>query len=838
MGYVLPGGVESVHIVTVPGVQLFPPDGSVSTTPDFVSGAVVEKNILILNTEQQVLIVGQPEVQSKTQLVIAGFYPTLASAQVHHKELHQGKNQITRLAVDPFSGFEDTSHDWGVRWSQCFSVMPGMYSGQMRSVVQFLLGVGRRPYKKSVYDSKPFKTKVTAPTDVNYLQQVRANGLQIHYDFRFLRTHGIVSAADGRLWLVEISQAKGILAMPLPLEEITTTPEFYKRTQDAGDTDAQRVIEAYGGFPSGEYFPPPEMLQAYIRAGRVLQLLPAASLAEFYACGMYSSAMGWAFNSRGTEAHNTAYYFHDDHIQRGVHYAIQMHIGASTIVPTDSRAKALKGAFARLSNDDRFKGTFEANMWKLDHMSKAALDSYQASVVGKALDLKYIALDQLVVGAIASGSASCAKLSEGKIFWPTRRGQPQVKYPEPLLGYLLSHDMRPEIGASAHDKGAARCDTIMHVFFAQDELKWAKVFNDQRTYGDATFTGDNVGDSPTNTWDYDFEYNYLPAGNFERHQSRGPYGIPAMIYTSDFDDRRTLGTIETNYIFKRKSLGYYEILSFAEGAGDRSANPGTFMDDRVDPPVPGGDAQKSGWRNKWFQWDSWEHEVDTPQLRAAVAVPFFDREAMYYAKFEANAQVIDRVISNRVLFTDPNVVRLETIYTDDGRFDHTEVADQHRIRGSAYTDNYHRDWYDEISSFMDEGEWLANGSNFTAACTKANIPPVNHWSRATTTVTGGAGTNTIQFVSSVIPQPMLVKTQTRTDIDAGLWEPFWYIPSPDPDTDLTAYIAETPNCLGDAEIVIYQKDINDTSGSNGVLGVGPPGVDLTKTIPTFVGVLN
>jgi hypothetical protein len=835
MGYVLPGGIEAVHVVTVPGVQLTSSDSFKSITPDFVSGAVIEKRI----------------VKRDVQRVIQGFFPTIASARVHNKELHLGKNSIPRLAVDPFPGFEDITIDWssnGIEWSQYFSVMPGLYSGKMRGVVQFLLGVGKRPYKTSVYDPIKFKGKQPTATDKSFLSDIAVNGMRVGYDFRFLRTHGITTAADGKLWVVEVSASRGILAMPLPIDPITAQPEFARKVAELGDTDAQTVLDTYGGFPSGEYMPSSdEALQAYIRAGRVIRLASASDLAPFYACEMYSSSMGWAFSLSGTQAHNTAYYYHADNVQRGVHYAINMQIGSTRLAPQDSSAEQLKGSFSKLSTDPRFAKTFEANMWKIDHMAKTELLTFTTLTAGKPLDQKYITLDQTVLSPLATGSASVGKMGEGKIYWPTVRC-PQIKFPEPILGYLLSHDMRAA-GANTEQHTPSRIDTVMHVFFAGEELKWARFFSDRNTLSDsATLSGYDE------RFGTDFDVDYLPAGDLFRESARGPFGIPSMFYTNDFDDRRVLGTQHKTIHYKRRDLGYYEIIGDRDGPGNEESifsntwfpNPGPGHlaggDVILDPPIGvnwGTDGNDTlGWRNKWFSWESFQHTDFLPLLDGAIAVPFFDREAMYYAHFEGSDSQQDTYTYDRMSLTDPNVVHCRY----NGRFDDPRIVVDNRFVEdvSAYPGGPY--WYGAVSAFADNGQWIGEGANFTEIATKY-APSTGSFHKQNTIDTPGVGTHTVYLISSALPQALMVNRKVRSDIDPHQWKLPWYVPSPDPDTGITAYIAETPSCLGQADLIVYMKDIPGGSatpvGTNiGTVGEAPPGADFSNGIPTIIGVIN
>lgn len=136
-------------------------------------------------------------------------------------------------------------------------VRPGLYSGTMRAVIQYMLGA-----------ASPIK-----------------------FDYHHGCTHGIanVPGRDGPVpWVVEISAAQGVLACRLKLCQ---RPGKYS---------------ALGYTPLGADLPcAPGALDALIASGRVVRLLSAAQMAPFYAFSAVFSECGWAFSYTGLEAQNT-----------------------------------------------------------------------------------------------------------------------------------------------------------------------------------------------------------------------------------------------------------------------------------------------------------------------------------------------------------------------------------------------------------------------------------------------------------------------------------------------------------------------------------------------------
>lgn len=185
-----------------------------------------------------------------------------------------------RLAVQ-------THPSLGVTDSQNKYLAGSMYSGAMAQAVQLILGYGK---------------------------------VKVRYDYHWRRCHGITKAADDALWLVEISQDRGVLAMPLPT---------FKGTEKL-KTSKQDVIsegsKKFNGLPSGHTFPVDAALNDAITAGNVLQIKSAEDMAAYFSNSPFSEALGWSFNNDGTEAHNTCYRELGGEVT-SYHYKLTLQIG-------------------------------------------------------------------------------------------------------------------------------------------------------------------------------------------------------------------------------------------------------------------------------------------------------------------------------------------------------------------------------------------------------------------------------------------------------------------------------------------------------------------------------
>lgn len=139
-------------------------------------------------------------------------------------------------------------------------IRPGMYSGTMRSVVQYMLGAK----------------------------------VPIKFGYHFSCTHGImkVPSKSGKIvpWVIEISTQFGVLATKL---------NVCRQTKNKS---------ALGYVPLGAMLPcaSAEVLERLIKKGLVIQLLPASALTQFSSKGGIFSECGWAFSYTGLEAQNTA----------------------------------------------------------------------------------------------------------------------------------------------------------------------------------------------------------------------------------------------------------------------------------------------------------------------------------------------------------------------------------------------------------------------------------------------------------------------------------------------------------------------------------------------------
>jgi hypothetical protein len=224
------------------------------------------------------------EVDAGGRNVLSTFRPTLNCAQAY--SLPRTYESYRKLAVNHYR-----------------TIKPSMFSGAMKRVVGAQLGLG------IFSDTSPLYLTGTRP-----LRPTRA--MTISYRSEFARVHGLVPYGPQQHWLVEIDQDRGIHAMPLPLLSNTMTAHYRALKFGIGDHDTVRVLDEFGGLPSGENFPDDDdALAAYVDSGHIIKIADVSELDEFYhedpTYGVPSEPMGplvgWAFNPVSPQAANVVY---------------------------------------------------------------------------------------------------------------------------------------------------------------------------------------------------------------------------------------------------------------------------------------------------------------------------------------------------------------------------------------------------------------------------------------------------------------------------------------------------------------------------------------------------
>lgn len=652
------GNLNACHIVASPGVRKLPRlVVDVERQPDFLSGWV--QTGIIEEDDPPPLPPNQPKIK-----VLNGMFPTQQTADLQNafkavtgaQELSANtKNRVQRLAIEPWSQMSELrAKPPSTRiYSQYTILKPTMYSGLMRACVQGLMGFGKQN-KRSIYstieaahyeeDEDP-PVVGSAHIDTGYEERVKTDGLVIEYDFRWFRTHGICKAADDSMWLIEISGQRGVLAMPLPLHRVTRTDRFKEKLQNLAkpggngnieDKEGLGLLEKFSGFPTGESFPvgspddPPHQspLKAAINAGRVKQLCTKEDVAPFYEkFSAYSTAMGWAFSESGKLADNTGYRYGDNGLQRGAHFSVSINIGAGPEIDFNDKGalkliervlNILKPGAASYFYEINGGGTPEPEVAERQRAIKDSVyyvvenmltKEQLQNVLGEAgnygakgLFEQFINDAQAVVGGpVGPGGASAnfKKAAEGNLYMPGKFWSvDQIKFGDPLFECLVSHDGRPLDNGVDHSE--SKSDTIMHVFYVGEKLKYVKFYRQpDKDLGEQV--EDDTPDDCT-----------VLVGKYTRKETRGVTRLSGF-YTDDLDEREETTEEEEITVREGKDMGYvsagYAFHSFFSIGGDMG-------------------------RVKAFRRSTLE-TVKTGMFRSTtVSIPQFEREAYYYVFYD------------------------------------------------------------------------------------------------------------------------------------------------------------------------------------------------------------
>jgi len=172
----------------------------------------------------------------------------------------------------------------------------GMYTSAMKRVVAAVEGLGK------IKDSSP-QYLTPEPTVRVVLNKYLAT---------YATTHGIYKAGPKNHWLIEISAARGVLAMPLPLIRSTVGKVYESYVRRIGDLGGLALCLEFGGLPSGETFPTGTALTTAITKGKVLQLLTASDLDPYYKAvtgETHTYLDSWAFAETRPDIHNVRFNF-------------------------------------------------------------------------------------------------------------------------------------------------------------------------------------------------------------------------------------------------------------------------------------------------------------------------------------------------------------------------------------------------------------------------------------------------------------------------------------------------------------------------------------------------
>lgn len=788
-------GVNAVRIVVGSEITRLAAELESKGPPDFVSGVVVGGTITEVEQEDDRL----PPVDT----LIRQFWPTLPTQRKFG--LQPGLQDSTRLAVDPdvrvaavIADFNMMTGEQSVRYSQHGSIRPTMYSGVMKKVVQLLMGYGKQEtnlYKETIWRfDDPVVEKIGAygrgRTESSITSASKASvqiESRVRYDFRAYRTHGVIFDVLRRPWLVEVSANYGVLCMPLELHPDSVTANFRVMLERRNDAEALAVLDLLGGFPTGKTFPDgSRAMKAAISSGQVVQMLGREQMQEYYNLTPYSSALGWAFNEMGTEAHNTGYGHGEDHWQFGAHYALALSVGSEIKLEAPASAGRLKAHIGGVLDERATAGDKEAFRYELEKIDRLS-ESDVSGLLSQPPEAAYKMLAEMTARSIVNAAASLSMVSKGALVNGDTRSPCQAKFWEPLIdNAIISHDFSPDVEHPS-SKAPERCDTTILVFFAGNGMKTVKWFADSRRKSINEVESD--------------EEACMYVGSWTRTQRTGTIGPGPGYYTSDFDFREEKPDVTDVTITTGKDLGWTRVEA----------------DWPNDWPV-GGYCEARRYRSFLRKVERFTGRRE--ESISAFVWPAFAREAYYLAMKKTVRTERHSIGYSYLEMMDPNSHVLFIPYTgpsgipqDDLK--HCGNSGRRRATGDVIRKA------GLCTEFIDEGPWMNECEVVDGLVFNSPLPPLP---------AGLSATNledvehTVKFVSAY-----------GDPVDIEVESDLWYEPSPTPENpDALQLMYATGNCFGGIECAVFSR-----APSAGLDIRGKPDFpEMLDGPPCFIGVVN
>lgn len=610
-------------------------------------------------------------------------------------------------------------------YTQYAAQRPSWYTGAMAEIMQIVGGYGIQDLD-SLPENPIERANMIIPEGVMRkirldIGNVRLPGYtgipdkegKFQYDYKFHNTNGVGFDTSGNPWLLRIS-AEGVFAMPLPMIPATTTQAFREYIQDSGDSEIEDILDRFGGLPSGETFPIyASDFEAWRRAGVIIKVCETA---DFYNHIMYSSACGWALNSKGLEGYNTCYdYYDDEGLGYGLTYKLKLNLSPannngklpqSFDLEDDDEARALD---AYLSGVYQLLGDSPNHLaikYKIRRVPVQQILSRAGNVGANEVDY----WDRLELDPIARHTGSVSEIGRGYLYHGASfEFQPQIKFPEPFLGGCVSHDFLP-LDNGRYRNSYPNSDTIMFCYYVDDELKTIKYFREERDYAREVVS--------------DFE-ECMIVGSWSRTVTYGSSSLVGNFYMTDVDDRRTMAPIvETTEVVGR-DLGYDHTPYFSFSAF-------SSMCGQI-------------WRNRYYSIETKSQRTEGQSMRIGVCIPYLTRSAALYAYEERTTGSERREGAEGRAMRDPNQY---FFWTYDEIFHWVGCYGTSIAKSRPYPKDGSPNWVEFLeggisgpcSDFADQGEWIEIPADYTWLI----HPEANVWH-----FNGGGGPPSFQSYSNV-----------------------------------------------------------------------------------------
>ncbi len=691
------------------------------------------------------------------------------------------------------------------------------YSGAMSEVVQIVSGYGRQDFDQlPAEDINQFeRARLRLPINVtekidSEMSSLRLPGYtgvpktdgSIQFDYKFNDTNGVGFDEKNRPWLLRISSS-GVWAMPLPIIPATRTNAFREYMEEVADQEILNILDRFGGMPSGESFPNTFEFEAWRRAG---VLIKVCDTSDFYHHISYSSACGWSLNSRGSEGYNTCYdYYDDEGLGYGLTYKLKLNLvssddyfGAPLVEIAEQSEEAdklilyLQQLMSILTNgnDDR------AISYKL---RRAAFDDIYQRALLTTGDQDRDYWHNLEVKPISNHTGNVSEVYRGYLYHGAKfEYQPQIKFPEPLVGATISHDFLPLVNGRYKDK-YPNSNTIMFAYYIGSNLKVVKYFVDWGSF--------------TRSIDTNFE-QYMTVGSWQQVEYVGSSAIQGYFYSSDIDDRKIVSPTETTTIIKGEDKGY-------------DTKP--WFD--FDAPFA---MSGSMYRNRYYTHKTNSSIISDESVNPSVCIPYFFRNAVIQTNKSSSSVVKSEGLTLNSV-RDPYSYRY---WTYDFVFAWRGMTISNPA-GVPYPTNGNPVWVEEVryspspaNNFADSGDWAGG---LPADYTWLIHPDSNVWN-----LSGGGGPPKVDTYSTTSRAVSEVKgvinlsMSTQPDLVAKkVPANGYYIGSP---TELGGYFYRD-GCQVVFGDTVY-RNISESSDASSRAKWGYSKLADHKSAHIFIGVIN
>ncbi|HBO5640140.1 TPA: hypothetical protein L4590_000411 [Pseudomonas aeruginosa] len=493
-------------------------------------------------------------------------------------------------------------------FTQYVKQRPTWYSGAMAEVMQVVGGYGRQRLE-DLPENDLERARMLVPERYmalvrEQLGNVRLPGYsgfpdeagQFKCEYAAFRCHGVAFDSSNSPWLLQID-GRGVYAMPLPVVPATTTDAFRRYMEEVGDDEILRLLDRFGGMPSGEGFPPTgSEFEAWRRAGVIIKVCDPA---DFYSDNPMYTACGWAMNSRGTEGFNTCWGYDDTGLMRVHAYKMRLSLAPAKnqgrienewqFDDEEQRAK-LNAYLSKVYSALSAGGARElAIMYKVRRVPVAQILARAAIEAGN--DLEY--WENLELPPIAQHQGHISRVASGPFYWPSKveKSCTRLKFPE-----LTAQGCESFVHVSPDYFGApVQCDTVIFGCYVHDQLRVIKYFYDERKFKkEATSSFEDI----------------MIVGQWEQIETFGLSGLMGFFYTTDFDDRQEQPAVTVHTTIVGTDMGY--------------GNPAYST-----PPTlwcVGGVS-----RSRYYMHRTTVDTTETFTLDVAALVPVFERDCMLYA---------------------------------------------------------------------------------------------------------------------------------------------------------------------------------------------------------------